>query len=75
MPAEQTRLLDVTDATRQILLLINRSPPHVRPWLRGIEAEAEHIAAEVKSAEDRASRLFLSWLMAGIEQSEERSDG
>jgi hypothetical protein len=75
MLAEQSRLTDITSAARQILLLVNACPPHVRPWLRGIEAEAEHIATEVHAASERASRRFVTWLMAGLDDDEEDEHG
>src|SRR5687768_11573782 len=52
MSTEQSRLADVTAAAREVLLLVNATPPHVRQWLRGIEAEAEHITVEVTVASE-----------------------
>jgi hypothetical protein len=72
---EQEQLQNVTAAAKQVLFLINRAPPHVRPWLRGIEAEAEHITVEVASTSERASRRFMSWLFAGLPDEEVEKGG
>ena len=67
---------DVLAASRRVLAFVRAAPPHVRPWLRGIEAEAEHIGLEVSSANRRASARFLNWLLAGLpEDAEDLGDG
>lgn len=63
---------DVLTTTHGVLQLIQQSPPHVRPWLRGIEAETEHIQIELAAADRRAQRRFSSWLASGAE---EEADG
>ena len=71
MLSEISALNDVTDAVQQVLSVTRSMPPHVRPWLRGVEAEAEHIKVEVATVSRRAANGFRSWLDSGLSESEE----
>ena len=62
---EDTELADVTAAAQEVLRRVNTSPTHVRPWLRGIEAEAERIVIEIDGVRNRAARRFLTWALGG----------
>lgn len=66
MSIQQEQVRDVLAAAREVLALIHSCPPHVRPWLREIEAAAEHVHLEVATANKRASARFLTWLLAGL---------
>jgi hypothetical protein len=59
------RLVDVVGAAEEILSRVSAAPPHIRPWLRGLEAEAEHVIIEVDAVRNRATSRFLSWTLAG----------
>jgi hypothetical protein len=63
---QQEQARDVIAAAQEILSLVHSFPPHVRPWLREIEAAAEHIHLEVVAVDKRASARFLTWLLAGL---------
>ncbi len=75
MSIKQDSLADVVAATRQVMLVVCTAPPHVRPWLRGVEAEAQHVRLEVESAHRRASARFLTWLFAGLADDGEEEAG
>lgn len=65
---EDLELADVTVTAKEIVRRVAASPPHVRPWLRGIEAEAERIIIEVDGVRNRAARRFLTWALGGRDQ-------
>ncbi len=75
MSLQRDSLADVVSATRQIMVLVRTAPPHVRPWLRGVEAEAQHVRLEVESAHRKASARFLTWLFAGLADDGEEEAG
>ncbi len=67
MSAYDGRLRDVIGAAEDVIRTLQAAPPHVRPWLRGIEAEAERVALEAAAVRNRAARRFLSWTLLGME--------
>jgi hypothetical protein len=71
MLAEIESLEDIVDAARQVLELTQALPPHVRPWLRGVEAEAERIKYDIDRINRRAAAGYLSWIDRGIREAEE----
>ena len=65
---EDIELADVTATAQEIMRRVAASPTHVRPWLRGIEAETERIVIEIDGVRNRASRRFLTWALGGRDQ-------
>ena len=62
MTTTDRRTQDIIAGASHILREIQRQPLHVRPWLRGIEAEAERVCFEVSAAGNDAAGRFLRWL-------------
>ncbi len=67
MLACDAQLRDVIGAAEDVLQTLRAAPPHVRPWLRGMEAEAERVAIEVSALRNRAANKFLSWGLLGVD--------
>lgn len=61
------RLGDVIAAAESILEQVHSCPPHVRPWLRGVEAEAERVCVEADGIRRRATSRLVAWVQQGLE--------
>ena len=70
MFSEDACLRDVVEETQAIIQRIESLPAHVRPWLRGLEAEAERVWLEVDAIRHRSASKFLTWALAGAEGKE-----
>ena len=65
MTTEDQMLADVVDGAKSILRAVFAQPSHIRPWLRGIQAEAERVVVDVSRIRGRASSRFVSWALEG----------
>ena len=74
MSVDQEEVSDIVAASRRVISFVQSSPPHVRPWLRGVAAEAEHIRLDVEAANRRASGRFATWLFAGLDDAGEETN-
>ena len=70
MSVEDSSLGDVIDEAQDIIRKVEALPTHVRPWFRGIEAEAERVWLEVDVVRNRSASRFLTWTIRGLSSEE-----
>ncbi len=68
LSAEDSRFKDVTDQAESILRDVRAQPAHVRPWLRGIECEAERVYLEIRQLQERTATAFIACLLSDAER-------